>query len=627
MSYRLGIDVGTTFTAAAICREEAGGHALLEVVPLGSRSTAVSSVVYLGEDGQVVVGEAAERRAVTDPDRVVREFKRRIGDEVPMVIGGVPHSAPEIAAVVVRWVVDRVAEREGGPAQAITMTHPASWGAYKIRIMADALRATDLPEIMFCTEPEAAAASYSIQERVDAGSTIAVYDLGGGTFDAAVVRKTGAGTFSVLGLPEGIERLGGVDFDDAVFGHVVAAVPALSELDPEASATLAATARLRRECTEAKEALSADTEVTIPVLLPEVQSQVRLVRAEFEDLIRPRVAETVEALRRALRSAGVGPEDLDAVLLVGGSSRVPLVAQLVSAELGRPVAVDADPKAAIALGAALSGLPADTAHPADMVTAGADVSLDAPVPTAVWATSTAVLAGSDVPEPAQVEAPNRPSLTAIPLDVESAEVEWRRARSLRFKRFAAAGLLALTLAGGAAAVPFMTSRSGPLPPADAGTPAVLTPETTTPALNAGSGNDSNPPDNNPPDNNPPDSNPPDNNPRSGDSSGAVRTTPTAAPNQPAGGAPKPGAAVVPGPQTTWATSNSWTTSWSNPPPTTTTPPPPPTTTPPPPPTTTTPPPTTTKVAPPPTTTPRATATPRATTASPTTTPQRRESGE
>ncbi len=222
--------------------------------------------------------------------------------------------------------------------------------------MADALHAAGLPEITFCTEPEAAAASYSIQERIATGSTIAVYDLGGGTFDAAVVRKTGTSTFAVLGVPQGIERLGGVDFDEAVFDHVVSHVAAVGELDPEAPATLAAITQLRRECTAAKEALSADTEVTISVLLPEVQSQVRLVRAEFEDLIRPQIMETVEVLHRALSSAGVSPEDLDAVLLVGGSSRVPLVAQLVSAQLGRPVAVDADPNVAIALGAALSGL-------------------------------------------------------------------------------------------------------------------------------------------------------------------------------------------------------------------------------------------------------------------------------
>jgi molecular chaperone DnaK (HSP70) len=263
MSYWLGIDVGSAFTVAAICREESGRRALPEVVPLGGRSAFVSSVVYLGPDGQVVVGEAAERRAVTDPDRVVREFKRRVGDGVPMVLGGVSQSASQIAALVVSWVVERVAQRERGPAQGITITHPTSWGVHQIQAVADALRAVDVPELMFCTEPQAAAASYSIQQRVDSGSTIAVYDLGGRTFDATVVRKTHTGTFSVLGVPQRIPRLGGAEFDDAVFGHLTAAVPALGQPDPETTATVAATARqrrsvalCRRECTEAKETLS-----------------------------------------------------------------------------------------------------------------------------------------------------------------------------------------------------------------------------------------------------------------------------------------------------------------------------------------------------------------------------------
>ncbi|MGH3983851.1 MAG: Hsp70 family protein [Pseudonocardiaceae bacterium] len=547
MSYWLGIDVGTTFTAAAICRREAGRRPLPEVIPLGSRSAAVSSVVYLSEDGQAVVGEAAERRAVTDSDRVVREFKRRIGDEVPMVIGGVPHSASDIAAMVVRWVVDRVAEREGESARGITITHPASWGTYKTQIMAEALRATDLSEITFRTEPEAAAASYSMQERVATGSTIAVYDLGGGTFDAAVVRKTGPATFSVLGVPEGIERLGGVDFDDAVFGHVAAKVPTLSELDPEAPAALAATTRLRRECTEAKEALSADTEVTIPVLLPEIQSQVRLVRAELEDLIRPQVAQTIEALRRALRSADVAPEELDAVLLVGGSSRIPLVAQLVSAELGRPVAVDADPTAAIALGAALSALAEETA---DLDTVSPDVSPDAPVPAEDVTQPIATLAGSDMPEHSQMDAPHRPTLTAIPSGIEGADVESRRARSRRVQQITAAGFLALVLAGGAVAVPFLTARSGPVPPADAGTPATATPNPAAvpdipiPGPDAGSGND----------------------PDSGneDSNGAVRMSRTNAPAPGGDTAAKPGGtAHTNSPPTTWTTR--WSTSWTKPP--------------------------------------------------------------
>jgi hypothetical protein len=216
--------------------------------------------------------------------------------------------------------------------------------------------------------------AYARAERVDPGSTVAVYDLGGGTFDAAVVRKSAAGGFELLGRPEGIERLGGVDFDEAVFAHVRQAVgPALDGLDPEDPDVLAAVARLRRECVEAKEALSADTEVTIPVLLPSVRTQVRLVRAEFEAMIRPAVEQTIEALRRAVGSAGLAPADLSAVLLVGGSSRIPLVAQLVSAELGRPVAVDADPKTAIATGAALAISPrpaAPTDRPAAAAAAG-----------------------------------------------------------------------------------------------------------------------------------------------------------------------------------------------------------------------------------------------------------------
>ncbi len=489
MSYWLGVDVGSTFTAAAICRMEAGRRAMPEVVPLGTRSNAVSSVVYLGQDGEVIVGEAAERRAVTHPDRVVREFKRRIGDEVPMVIGGAPHSAPEITAKVVRWVVDRVTQREGGPAAGIVITHPASWGAYKTRIIAEALRVADLPQVTFRTEPEAAAASYALQERIESGSTIAVYDLGGGTFDAAVVRKTGATTFSVLGHPQGLEQLGGVDFDDAVFNHVLAAVPDLAELDPDDPATLEATAALRRECTAAKEALSVDTEVTIPVLAPGIRSQVRLVRAEFEDMIRSQVAETVEALRQTLRSAAIEPQGLDAVLLVGGSSRVPLVAQLVSAGLGRPVAVDSDPKAAIALGAALSAVPAGAADSAPSNSADAGVPLVPPQRSAVGSTP-------EVPTTAPIVIPQRPVLTSTPLDIEVAEPRWRQllgaqGGSRRGTLVAAAAILALVVAGGAVLV--LTAGSGPAAPAQVGSPAV-TSVAPPPPPNAGNGGDPAPPD-------------------------------------------------------------------------------------------------------------------------------------
>ena len=113
-------------------------------------------------------------------------------------------------------------------------------------------------------------------------------------------------------------------------------------------------ARLRQECIDAKEALSSDTDVSIPVLLPNLQTEVRLTRSEFESMVRPALSETITALRRAIRSASVADDDISAVLLVGGSSRIPLVAQMVAAELGRPIAIDAHPKDAISFGAAIA---------------------------------------------------------------------------------------------------------------------------------------------------------------------------------------------------------------------------------------------------------------------------------
>jgi transcriptional regulator with XRE-family HTH domain len=232
------------------------------------------------------------------------------------------------------------------------------------------------------------------------------------------------------------------------------------------------------ENAETTRALSAGAEVMVPVLLPEVQSDVRPVRAEFENLIRPQVAEAVEALRRALRSAGVGPADLDAMLLFGRSSRV-------------------------------------------------DVEPDTPVPTTIEAGG---FAGSDIPEPAQSEVPHRPSLTAIPLDVEPAHVQRSRARSRWFTWFAAAGVLAFVFTGGAASVLFITSPSGPILPTATGTPAPAAPVAAIRAPDPGNSND--------------------NNLRSEDSTGAVHATPAGAPNKPTDGPAPPGAAAVAAPHTT-----------------------------------------------------------------------------
>jgi molecular chaperone DnaK len=383
MAYSLGIDLGTTYSAAAVHRD---GRA--RIVELGARSASIPSVVYLRDDGTIVTGDAAQRRATADPGRAAREFKRRLGDTTPILLGGSPYSAEALSARLVRAIVDSVVEREGGDPAAIAITHPANWGPYKIDLLGQAVRIAGLPHAHLATEPDAAVRHYADHERIEPGSVIAVYDLGGGTFDAAVLRKTDTG-FQPLGRPEGIERLGGIDFDAAVVGHVVRALDgAIGSLDHDDPAVAQALTRLHQDCVEAKEALSADTDVSIPVLLPTVQTEVRLTRSELETMIRPALVDSLDAVRRALASASLTPDDVDTVVLVGGSSRIPLIAQMVSHEFGRPVSVDADPKHAIALGAALIAAerasdvrtPTPDSSPGTpaVVSAGAPVTDDAP---------------------------------------------------------------------------------------------------------------------------------------------------------------------------------------------------------------------------------------------------------
>ena len=347
MAYQLGVDLGTTYTAAAVIRD---GRA--EVSTLGTRSLEIPSVVLLRDDGELLIGEAAERRSQSEPDRFVREFKRRMGDPTPVLLGGSPFSAHALTARLLRGVVKVIADREGAAPDHIVVTCPANWGDYKRDLLDQAVHLADVGRVSIATEPEAAAVHYASTTRVSPGEIVAVYDLGGGTFDAAVLRNTGSG-FELLGDPRGIEQLGGVYFDEAVFAWVVDHMrEAFAQLDPDDPGTLAAVERLRRDCVAAKESLSWDTDTVVPVALPNQRTELRLTRAELEDMIRPTLVDTVEALQRSLTSAGVDAEQLKSVLLVGGSSRIPLVGQMLVAALRRPVAIDVHPKHAVALGAA-----------------------------------------------------------------------------------------------------------------------------------------------------------------------------------------------------------------------------------------------------------------------------------
>ena len=372
MEYSLGIDLGTTYSAAATARD-----GRLEIFQLGQHSATIPSIVVLRADGEVLTGEAAEHRALAEPTRTGREFKRRLGDPTPIILGGTPYGAEALLAHLLRGIVVRIGEQLGGPPAAIALCHPASYGEYKIDLLRQAVRQADIGPVSLLTEPEAAAVDYARQERVPAGTVIAVYDFGGGTFDATILRKTEDG-FEQLGRPEGMERLGGIDFDEAIFTRAMALVRSSGvALDANDPSTLAALARLREECRRAKEALSSDTDATIPIFLPGIQEEMRLTRPEFEEMVRPRIRETIDALGRAARSAGLGFDGIDRVLLVGGSSRIPLVAEMVREATGKPVAVDAHPKHTMALGAAYIADQGHQAAAADAPTAVVAVPLAA----------------------------------------------------------------------------------------------------------------------------------------------------------------------------------------------------------------------------------------------------------
>ncbi|GLZ38952.1 Hsp70 family protein [Actinokineospora sp. NBRC 105648] len=347
MGYGLGIDLGTTFTGAAVV-----GDTGTTMVPLGRDGVVEPSVVFAAADGTLLTGDAAVDASGDAPQRVARGFKRRLGDPTPLVVGGAAFSPAALLAAQLREVLTRVEKSAGSAPESIVLTCPAVWGPYRREHFDEVPRLTGLAGAVIVTEPEAAATHYAAERRLGAGELVAVYDLGGGTFDTTILRAQDSG-MEIVGTPEGIERLGGMDFDEALFAHVDDALGgALSGLDPADPDGAAVLASVRQACVRAKEELSVEPDVTIRAALPGGDREVVVTRLAFNDMIRPSVELTTESLHRTIASAGLTPRDLAAVLLAGGSSRIPLVGQVVSEAFGRPVRAGLHPKFTVALGAA-----------------------------------------------------------------------------------------------------------------------------------------------------------------------------------------------------------------------------------------------------------------------------------
>jgi molecular chaperone DnaK len=348
VSYGLGLDIGSAFTTAAVGR---GGRA--EPVILGKAGPGIPTVVFAPRSGPLLGGDAAFQQSVHDPGRYAERFTGRLGDPTPVVIGDTVCSPARLMSVLLREVVTKVTEDQGGAPDAIVLTRPARWGPYKSEQFDEVPRMAGLTDVHTITESVAAAVRYSTAHPLPDGALLAVCDLGSGSVDTSVLRMARSG-MEILGETESIEDISGFDIDAAVLEFVDqelgGALSALDPLDPESTALFR---RVRRECIRAKEALSFHQTVMVPVALAGDARTVRLTRQQLEKMILPMATASVESILHGLRSANVDAQRLEAVLLVGGSSRIPLTTRMIRSALQRPVLAGVHPDHEVALGAAL----------------------------------------------------------------------------------------------------------------------------------------------------------------------------------------------------------------------------------------------------------------------------------
>jgi hypothetical protein len=347
--FRLGIDFGTSHTTAVLRWPDG------EVRPLlFDGSPLLLSAVWVGADGRLIVGRDAIHASRMDPTRFEPTPKRRIHDR-SVLLGESEVTVSALVAAVLRRVRDEVVRVCGEPDTIdLTLTHPAGWGPTRRLVLSEAASQAGFPEPRLVPEP-LAAASYFVEvlgRRIPPGSALVVYDFGGGTFNASAV-AAGKEFYDVLAV-DGLDDVGGIDLDAALLDHFIRIH---RDENPQGWQRLenpqtAEDRRHRRHLGEdvrgAKETLSRATSASVPVPLLELEAAI--TRDEFEAVARPLLERTVRTTTAVIRWAGLRPEHVAAVLLVGGSSRIPLVADLLHRATGiAPAAID-QPETVIAEG-------------------------------------------------------------------------------------------------------------------------------------------------------------------------------------------------------------------------------------------------------------------------------------
>ena len=350
MTKIIGIDLGTTNSAVSVLE---GGEAKIIPNPEGNRTT--PSVVAFKND-EVQVGEVAKRQAVTNPDTVA-SIKRHMGEASYKVsMGGKDYTPQEISAMILQYLKGYAEDYLGEKVSKAVITVPAYFNDAQRQATKDAGKIAGLEVERIVNEPTAAALAYGL-DKTDKDEKILVFDLGGGTFDVSIL-ELGEGVFDVLST-SGDNNLGGDDFDDKIIDFLVDEFKKVQGID--LSKDKMAMQRLKDAAEKAKKDLSGvtSTQISLPFITASADGplhlETSLTRAKFDELTDDLVERTKKPVRQALKDAGISASDLDQVILVGGSTRIPSVVEAVRKETGKEPNKSVNPDEVVAMGAAIQG--------------------------------------------------------------------------------------------------------------------------------------------------------------------------------------------------------------------------------------------------------------------------------
>ena len=350
MSKIIGIDLGTTNSCVAVME---GGEAVVIANAEGNRTT--PSVVAFSKDGERMVGQVAKRQAITNPDRTIASIKREMGSNYKVNIDGKAYTPQEISAMILQKLKADAEAYLGQPVTEAVITVPAYFTDAQRQATKDAGKIAGLDVKRIINEPTAAALAYGVDKETD--QKIMVYDLGGGTFDVSVL-EVGDGVIEVLATA-GNNRLGGDDFDKCVMDWMAAEFKKDTGID--LTGDKVAMQRLKEAAEKAKIELSGVTSsnINLPYITADATGpkhlDLTLTRAKFDQLTASLVEATAGPVRQAMSDAGLGSGDLSKVLLVGGSSRIPAVQDMVKKLTGKEGFKGINPDECVAMGAALQG--------------------------------------------------------------------------------------------------------------------------------------------------------------------------------------------------------------------------------------------------------------------------------